>query len=40
VGLTQQEIVEVIWQMSLYGGFPAAINALNTALEVFEAVDS
>lgn len=34
-GLTQQEIGEVIWQMSLYGGFPAAINALNAALEVF-----
>ncbi len=35
-GLTQQEIAELIWQMSLYGGFPASINALNTALEVFE----
>ena len=34
-GLTQQEIAEVIWQMSLYGGFPAAINGLNAALEVF-----
>jgi 4-carboxymuconolactone decarboxylase len=36
-GLTQKEIAEVIWQMSLYGGFPAAINALNAALEVFAA---
>lgn len=35
VGLTREEIGEVIWQMSLYGGFPASINALNTALEVF-----
>ncbi len=35
-GLTKEEIGEVIWQMSLYGGFPSAINALNTALEVFE----
>lgn len=35
-GLTQEEIAEVIWQMALYGGFPAAINALNAALEVFE----
>jgi 4-carboxymuconolactone decarboxylase len=34
-GLSQTEIAEVIWQMSLYGGFPAAINALNIALEVF-----
>ncbi|PID37509.1 MAG: hypothetical protein CR993_00040 [Rhodobacterales bacterium] len=36
-GLSREEIAEVIWQMSLYGGFPAAINALNAALEVFEA---
>ncbi|TVP71705.1 MAG: carboxymuconolactone decarboxylase family protein [Rhodobacteraceae bacterium] len=35
-GLSQREIGEMIWQMSLYGGFPAAINALNVALEVFE----
>lgn len=34
-GLAQKEIGEVIWQMALYGGFPAAINALNVALEVF-----
>lgn len=36
-GLSQTEIAEVIWQMALYGGFPAAINGLNAALEVFEA---
>lgn len=35
-GATQCEIGEVIWQMALYGGFPAAINALNAAIEVFE----
>ncbi len=35
VGLTQHEIAEVIWQMALYGGLPAAINALNAAIEVF-----
>lgn len=35
-GLSREEIAEVIWQMSLYGGFPSAINALNTATEVFE----
>lgn len=35
-GLSQQQIGEIIWQMALYGGFPAAINALNAALEVFE----
>ena len=36
-GLSQREIGEVIWQMSLYGGFPAAVNGLNAALEVFAA---
>lgn len=35
-GLTKVEIAEAIWQMSLYGGFPAAINALNVALAVFD----
>lgn len=35
-GASQREIGEVIWQMALYGGFPAAVNALNAALEVFE----
>ncbi|MEP5152663.1 carboxymuconolactone decarboxylase family protein, partial [Planktotalea sp.] len=29
-GLSEREIAEVIWQMALYGGLPAAINALNT----------
>ena len=38
-GLTETEIAEVIWQMSLYGGFPAAINALNVALDVFRQED-
>ncbi len=38
-GLSRQEIGEVIWQMALYGGFPAAINALNAALEVFAEED-
>ncbi|MEP4978437.1 carboxymuconolactone decarboxylase family protein [Ascidiaceihabitans sp.] len=37
-GLTQTEIAETIWQMAMYGGMPAAINALNAALEVFEDV--
>lgn len=35
-GLSQKEIAEVIWQMSLYGGFPSAINGLNAAIEVFD----
>lgn len=36
-GAEQREIFEVIWQMSVYGGMPAAINGLNAAIEVFEA---
>ena len=38
--ISQREISEVILQMSHYGGFPAAINALNAAIEVFEAEDA
>ncbi|MEM8742634.1 MAG: carboxymuconolactone decarboxylase family protein [Pseudomonadota bacterium] len=38
-GLSREEIAEVIWQMALYGGFPAAINGLNTALAVFAKED-
>lgn len=35
VGCTQQEIVEVILQMAVYAGFPAAMNAMYAAKEVF-----
>jgi 4-carboxymuconolactone decarboxylase len=35
VGCSQQEVAEVILQMALYAGFPAAINGLHTAREVF-----
>lgn len=38
-GASETEIIEVIWQMALYGGMPAAINGLNAAMEVFEPVD-
>ncbi|ALR74813.1 carboxymuconolactone decarboxylase family protein [[Enterobacter] lignolyticus] len=37
VGLTQEEIVEVIMQMAVYAGFPAALNGLFAAKEVFAA---
>ncbi len=37
VGCTRDEIVEVFMQMALYAGFPAALNALFAAREVFEA---
>jgi len=36
VGLTEQEVVEVIIQMAVYAGFPAAINGLNAAKAVFD----
>lgn len=34
-GCTKDEIVEVMIQMSIYAGFPAALNALFVAKEVF-----
>lgn len=35
VGCTRTEIVEVIMQMAVYAGFPAALNGLAAAKEVF-----
>ncbi|BDH79498.1 MAG TPA: carboxymuconolactone decarboxylase family protein [Methanothermobacter sp.] len=35
-GCTREEIIETIIQMSVYAGFPAAINALIVAKEVLE----
>ncbi|HEY4351314.1 MAG TPA: carboxymuconolactone decarboxylase family protein [Paraburkholderia sp.] len=40
VGCTRDEIVEVFMQMAVYAGFPAALNALFAAREVFEHVDA
>ena len=37
VGLTQEEITEAIMQMAVYAGFPAALNGLFAAKEVFAA---
>ena len=36
VGCTPQEIIEVMIQMAVYAGFPAALNGLFTAKEVFD----
>lgn len=36
VGCTQQEIIEIIIQMAVYAGFPAAVNGLFAAKEVFD----
>lgn len=38
VGCTETEIKEIIIQMAAYAGFPAAINAMMTAHEVFESL--
>ena len=35
VGLGREEIVETIMQMAVYAGFPAALNGLFAAKEVF-----
>jgi len=35
VGCSAREIMEVIMQMTLYAGFPAALNAMFTAKKVF-----
>lgn len=39
LGVSRQEICEVIMQMAIYGGFPAAIQGLGIANEVFQSVD-
>lgn len=35
VGLSREEIAETIMQMAVYAGFPAALNGLFAAKEVF-----
>jgi len=37
VGLEEKEIVEILIQMAVYAGFPAALNGLFAAKEVFQA---
>lgn len=39
VGLSRQEVVEIIIQMVVYSGFPAALNGMFTAKEVFQERD-
>ncbi|MBI3730011.1 MAG: carboxymuconolactone decarboxylase family protein [Burkholderiales bacterium] len=40
VGCTREEVTEVIMQMAVYAGFPAALNGLFAAKEVFAALDN
>jgi 4-carboxymuconolactone decarboxylase len=35
LGITEAEIIEVLTQMAVYAGFPAAINAVAAAADVF-----
>jgi len=37
VGVTRRQVVETIMQMAVYAGFPAALNGLFAAKEVFQA---
>ena len=36
VGCSETEVIEVIIQMAVYAGFPAALNGLSAAKEVFD----
>ncbi len=40
VGWTKEEIIEALMQLTVYQGFPTAINAIFTAKEVFDERDS
>lgn len=40
VGVSRTEIVETIMQMAVYAGFPAALNGLTAAREVFTQGES
>ncbi|RAI35253.1 carboxymuconolactone decarboxylase family protein [Rhodoplanes roseus] len=40
VGVSREEIVEILMQMAVYAGFPAALNALFAAKQVFSERDA
>jgi 4-carboxymuconolactone decarboxylase len=39
VGCKREELVEILIQMAVYAGFPAALNAMSVAKEVFDERD-
>jgi 4-carboxymuconolactone decarboxylase len=39
VGVTRTEVIEIVMQMAVYAGFPAALNGIAAAREVFAADD-
>ncbi|MDR3517740.1 MAG: carboxymuconolactone decarboxylase family protein [Azospirillaceae bacterium] len=40
VGLSREEVTEILIQMAVYAGFPAALNGLFAAREVFAGRDA
>jgi 4-carboxymuconolactone decarboxylase len=40
VGVTRAEVIEVLLQMSMYAGFPAAVNGVDAARKVFAERDA
>jgi 4-carboxymuconolactone decarboxylase len=40
VGCTRQEVIEIIIQMAVYAGFPAALNGMFAAKGVFQELDN
>jgi 4-carboxymuconolactone decarboxylase len=39
IGITRTEVIEILSQMAIYGGFPAGVRALMAAKEVFDEID-
>ncbi len=40
VGVTREELVEVVMQMAVYAGFPAALNGISAVRQVFAEGDA
>ena len=40
VGVTREELVEVVMQMAVYAGFPAALNGISAVRQVFAEADA
>lgn len=40
IGITRDEVIEIIFQMAVYAGFPVAIEALAAAREAFDGPDA
>ena len=38
-GVTREEIVEIVLQVSVYAGVPASMNAITAAKKAFEAAE-